>query len=347
MNNNVTIPMVGLTNHGGVRVLVQLANFLDENGFNVEIMCPSGCNNTKYKINSGVRVTEFGPKIKSKYLRWLFFTLASPLKIKSNYIICNFFLTFYIGFLRKKINKETKISYLIQDIEYEFVSGYFKFFAKYMCEFTYKYNNAEIVAANVYLYEKLIVSNENIKRINIWIDERFKTRNRMNSERTFDVIYFLRDDPRKRLDRFDSILLKLKSIGASIACITQSTELKNKYLNRVDHIYMPNNDDELIDIIDLSKTLLLTSSQEGFSLPPLECMARGVIPVIYKCGGPEIYLKDGVNGFVVNSESEAMDKLTFLLKDEESYLKFQSECIITSREFSMDKEFEFFKGLIS
>lgn len=109
MNNNVTIPMVGLTNHGGVRVLVQLANFLDENGFNVEIMCPSGCNNTKYKINSGVRVTEFGPKIKSKYLRWLFFTLASPLKIKSNYIICNFFLTLYWIFEEKDKQRNKNI----------------------------------------------------------------------------------------------------------------------------------------------------------------------------------------------------------------------------------------------
>lgn len=345
-DKKVAIPMVGLTNHGGVRILVQLANFLDKNGYNVEIIYPNGCNTTKFELNSSIKLTSFGPRIKIKYLRWVFFTLFSSFKFKADYVICNFFLTFYIGLIYKKFSSKTKIIYLVQDIEYEFTQGLFKSIARCLCKYTYSHPKATVITANYYLYKKLASENKNIKFINIWIDENFKTRSMSEKAKKYDVVFFLRDDPRKRLDRFDRILPMLRERGISVACITQSKDLREKYSNKVNAIYTPSNDDELIDAIDSTKTLLLTSSQEGFSLPPLECMARGVIPVIFRCGGPETYLQDGVNGFIVESEFDAVNKLQLLLMGDNSektnYRRMKQECILTSKKFSMDSEFKSF-----
>ncbi|EFH5474660.1 glycosyltransferase, partial [Escherichia coli] len=103
-------------------------------------------------------------------------------------------------------------------------------------------------------------------------------------------------------------------------------------------VFIPENDQELISLIDKCKIYLLTSSQEGFSLPPLECMARGVIPVVFECGGPEIYIEDGLNGFIVNTIDEASETILKLVKSYDSLIEIKTKAVGTARKISFSEE---------
>jgi len=60
---------------------------------------------------------------------------------------------------------------------------------------------------------------------------------------------------------------------------------------------------------------LLTSRYEGFSLSLIEAMSQGLVPVSFSVGvAPEI-IRNGENGFVVNTIEEAEEKIKLLLND--------------------------------
>lgn len=61
---------------------------------------------------------------------------------------------------------------------------------------------------------------------------------------------------------------------------------------------------------------LLPSHQEGLGIVGLEAMACGCPVVSTRCGGPEEYVRDGHNGFLVDGDPERMAAvLTSLLRD--------------------------------
>ncbi|HGF8629265.1 TPA: glycosyltransferase, partial [Escherichia coli] len=278
------------------------------------------------------------PAISNKICRWFFFTILFPFYVKNNdTVFANFFVTFYASLLSRILFKKIKIVYFIQDIEYEFFGGLIKKIAKKLCEYSYAYKKAEIIAANIYLYERLLVKNDAIKLFNVWIDEKFITTASVETHRQYDLIYFLRQDPRKRIDRFEEMLPYLYENNISILCVTQSLDLADRYSSQLP-VFIPENDQELISLIDKCKIYLLTSSQEGFSLPPLECMARGVIPVVFECGGPEIYIEDGLNGFIVNTIDEASETILKLVKSYDSLIEIKTKAVGTARKISFSEE---------
>ncbi|MCZ9495865.1 hypothetical protein K9I33_16495 [Klebsiella pneumoniae] len=48
----VYIPLINLSNHGGVRILIELANYLADNDCDVEIIVPNYDYQSVYKINN-------------------------------------------------------------------------------------------------------------------------------------------------------------------------------------------------------------------------------------------------------------------------------------------------------
>lgn len=339
MSLNVVFPMLSISNHGGVRILLHIANSITNKGGTTKIICPKGTCDTRYYISDKVNVIEVGPLISNKICRWLYFSLLFPFYVKNNdTVFANFFVTFYASLLARLFNKKIKIIYFIQDIEYEFFSGLLKKITKKLCEFSYVYKNAEVIAANKYLYEQIIVQNDAIKLFNVWIDEKFITTESVETQRKYDLIYFLRQDPRKRIDRFEEMLPLFKENDISVLCVTQSVDLAEKYASSQISVFMPENDQQLISLIDKCKFYLLTSSQEGFSLPPLECMARGVIPVVFKCGGPEIYIEDSRNGFIVNCVDEAFETIIKLVNSYDSLSEIKNNAIRTAKKISFSDE---------
>ncbi|HBV4431192.1 glycosyltransferase [Klebsiella quasipneumoniae] len=338
MSQNVIFPMLSISNHGGVRILLQIANSIANKGGRTKIICPKGAYDTRYNISDKVEIIEIGPAISNKICRWFYFTILFPFYVKNNdTVFANFFVTFYASLLSRILYKKIKIVYFIQDIEYEFFRGLIKKIARKLCEFSYTYKKADIVAANRYLYDQLLVKNDAIKLFNVWIDEKFITTASVETHRQYDLIYFLRQDPRKRIDRFDEMLPFLHKNNISVLCVTQSLDLAERYSSQLS-VFIPENDQELISLIDKCKLYLLTSSQEGFSLPPLECMARGVIPVVFKCGGPEIYIEDGLNGFIVNSIDEASKRIFELVNSYDSLCEIKDKAVRTARKISFSEE---------
>ncbi|HBR2087604.1 TPA: glycosyltransferase [Klebsiella quasipneumoniae subsp. quasipneumoniae] len=338
MSQNVIFPMLSISNHGGVRILLQIANSIANKGGRTKIICPKGTYDTRYNISDKVEIIEIGPAISNKICRWFYFTILFPFYVKNNdTVFANFFVTFYASLLSRILYKKIKIVYFIQDIEYEFFRGLIKKIARKLCEFSYTYKKADIVAANRYLYDQLLVKNDAIKLFNVWIDEKFIKTASVETHRQYDLIYFLRQDPRKRIDRFDEMLPFLHKNNISVLCVTQSLDLAERYSSQLS-VFIPDNDQELISLIDKCKLYLLTSSQEGFSLPPLECMARGVIPVVFKCGGPEIYIEDGLNGFIVNSIDEASKRIFELVNSYDSLCEIKDKAVRTARKISFSEE---------
>ena len=82
--------------------------------------------------------------------------------------------------------------------------------------------------------------------------------------------------------------------------------------------------------------LFIPSRYEGFSLSLIEGMSQGLIPVIYPVGvAPEI-IRNGENGFIVSSQTEAIERVGQLLKDETLRERLSVEASRTARKFSSD-----------
>jgi glycosyltransferase involved in cell wall biosynthesis len=50
-------------------------------------------------------------------------------------------------------------------------------------------------------------------------------------------------------------------------------------------------------------------------ITPLEAMAAGCLTFCYKAGGPRILIKDGLNGFLFNSDKELIKKMESIIFD--------------------------------
>ena len=97
--------------------------------------------------------------------------------------------------------------------------------------------------------------------------------------------------------------------------------------------------------------LLVTSRYEGFCLSMVEGMSQGLIPVAFPVGvAPEI-IQDGVNGYLVNSEKEMIEKIQFILDDDVLRKKLSTKALETSKQFNSksmtDKLIAIYKEIVA
>lgn len=79
--------------------------------------------------------------------------------------------------------------------------------------------------------------------------------------------------------------------------------------------------------------LLITSRYEGFCLSMAEGMSQGLIPVAFPVGvAPEI-IKNGENGYLVNSVEEMVKKIKLILNDEDLRRRLSYGAIETAKLF--------------
>ncbi len=145
----------------------------------------------------------------------------------------------------------------------------------------------------------------------------------------------------KGFDRLIHVYNHFKNIQKVTICITTNKNLSNWILNNIENhsLFVNHKKNKIPEILsNISGSILFLSSRyEGFSLSLIEGMSQGLIPVSYGVGvAPEI-IKNGINGFIVNSQEEAIEKIKILLEDEKLRKFCSKNSYKTSKEFNSDK----------
>lgn len=134
------------------------------------------------------------------------------------------------------------------------------------------------------------------------------------------------DDPRKNTDLLLRAFALLAADDPELELWTAgSAPPEDKYFekarkvgleHRVKHIQRPS-DAELRVIHQQAAVFVSSSAEEGFGVAIVEAMACGVPVVSTRSGGPDGYIVDGENGFLVNldDEREMAAKIGLLLRD--------------------------------
>lgn len=334
----IIIPSLAMTPHGGGRVLVEIANSLTKRGHHVTIVTSKYPGSTPFALDERVVIKKIGPSTSNKVICLLAFLLLSPFHMAGRNIIANHFLTVFPSWFARIFRSH--YIYLVQDIEYRFFTKPKHWLLRALCRWTYKKGN--LVAANAYLASQLKNYNNLLLTLRLGISKSFFKKEASTAAKQYEVVYFLRSQPHKRLDRFKDILKKLSAQNIKVLCISQDIELLATFKGMTETI-APANDSELIDAIDSAKIMLLTSEHEGFALPPLECMARGLPAVMYECGGPSVYSQEGVNAFIIAdhgdreaSSSAIVDRIATLLESKELYYNMSENSRRIAAGFRLD-----------
>jgi glycosyltransferase involved in cell wall biosynthesis len=282
-----------------------------------------------------VTVKHVGVYTGIKAIDYAIFLCCVPFHVGGNSIvIASFFVTYYPVKLLALV-KQLPYLYFVQDIEskYHYPFGWL---LNRLCNWTYR--DEQIVAANAHLRDRLRTEfGTHSRNIAVGPDNVFYDLPRQASK-IYDVVYLLRREPWKGLDRFLRFLALTKGRSSCI-CVSQDEELRDVLADSDAVFCKPENDRELIKCMDSARVLLLTSYREGFSLPPLEGMARGLPAVLFRCGGPDQYIADGRNAIYVNSEVEAAQAVEGLIRDSMMYERMRNEALLTANHYRMDKAF--------
>lgn len=334
------IPMLGITPHGGNRVLIDIANYLaDKKNINVVILS-STKNMTTFDISKKVSIKVIFGSLKNKYIRILCFLLCAPFFCKRSLILSNHFLTFFPSQIAEKF-LSSKNLFFVQGVEGECLIGYpwiISFLMRKLNILSFKVGR--LVPANTFLAQKVSVYGDVFHCFNLGVSKRFFLPQDNKTEKKYDVVYFARPEVNKGIDRFFEILDKNRTL--SFLCISQDDNLIKILSDKNITCFKPTSDLELFRLIDMCKVLLLTSYNEGFALPPLEGMFRLVPLVYFDCGGPKVYTTSD-NSVLIDSSSDFCLAFNTIM---ENYSAYQDGCLKTARKFILEDSLESFGNVI-
>jgi glycosyltransferase involved in cell wall biosynthesis len=141
-------------------------------------------------------------------------------------------------------------------------------------------------------------------------------------------------DPETILDVIDSIRMSRPDIPIRVfGSGRRPARIKRSWYWRLPSV------EKAREIYSKSQIWIMASKSEGFSLPILEAMACGAVPVATDCGGPREIIIDGENGFLVpvGGVEEIVDRVFLLLKDETLRNRMRLKAQETVNEFSWDR----------
>jgi glycosyltransferase involved in cell wall biosynthesis len=139
---------------------------------------------------------------------------------------------------------------------------------------------------------------------------------------------------------FNAIRIVQKTIPELKVICFGSHELKPEHRPPENFEYFFRPPQDLIpELYKRTDCWLLPSTLEGFGMPGIEAAACGCPVVTTRCGGPEDYIKDGYNGFLVNvGDAQDMAKkiIRVLSMDEALWNKMSSNSASYAKSFDWD-----------
>ncbi len=115
-------------------------------------------------------------------------------------------------------------------------------------------------------------------------------------------------------------------------------QIKNNTI-KLNKIIGPLSRNEMFQLLQQSDIYIDCSLSEGFGLTALEAMAAGCIPISSNSKGVKEYIKDGINGYIVNevNDSDAyIEKLKKIIESDELYGKLKKNILKTAKQFDLD-----------
>jgi glycosyltransferase involved in cell wall biosynthesis len=338
----IVIPIISISWHGGTRVLVQLANYLSNLGYEVVFLVSRNRCRTPFELANDVRVINVGVFTRVKAIDYSIFLCIVPFYVGTNAIlIANFFVTYYPVRMLWLIKRMPYI-YFVQDIESKFRLP-LGLVLNPFCNWTYR--DRRIVAANGHLRDRLLNEFGTASRaISVGPDRVFYDLS-VQSAKKYDVVYFLRKESWKGLDRFQRFV-EISKGRLTCLCVSQDESLREAIAGSGAEFCKPRDDRELIQCIDSARCFLLTSYREGFALPPLEGMARGLPAVLFRCGGPDQYVVDGRNAIYVDDEDHAFRAIEMLIADTIRYSMMSDEARQTAEKYRMDNSLKLMEKFV-
>lgn len=144
----------------------------------------------------------------------------------------------------------------------------------------------------------------------------------------------------KGVDRLIDLYQHFPAMKKVTVCMTTNKNLVSWFLNTISNHSLFTNikKDKIPGTIKplRGSILFLPSRYEGFSLSLVEGMSQGLVPICYPVGvAPEI-IRNGVNGFIVHSQQEAIQKVRLLSSDKALRSRCTRGAEKTARVFSSD-----------
>ena len=104
---------------------------------------------------------------------------------------------------------------------------------------------------------------------------------------------------------------------------------------------------DLASIYNHAELLAMSSRAEGFPLVLLEAMAAGLPAVSFACTGPDVIIRDGVDGFLVkqNYTDRLAKRMEELMQDESKRRAFGARAREVISRFSLDKYIDAYEQL--
>ena len=161
----------------------------------------------------------------------------------------------------------------------------------------------------------------------------------------FDIVYVGRlanpKNPLRLIDVIQGVCQRDNSIKVAVVGagdLMDETILKAKEYNLDNNVTFFGFLSNPYKILSSSKIMIMTSDREGLPMVALESFSLGVPIVSTPTDGMCDLIKDGVNGYLCNTNEQFIDNIMTLLGDEKLYETLSASCIETIKtEFDKDE----------
>lgn len=315
------------------------ANYLLKKGFKVRVAC-SDIENLNYKSNLNYRII-FPTKIVHlinifQYLK-IFFQIK---KLVQNNKSSIFYLHTPVAshlFRLFSLFQTLKIIYFVHGFRFTAQTKFlrailFKTIEKILSIKTNIFitiNNEDFDYAKNNLFKKVPTYKINGVGLNLKKNSKIKTRKKNSIKKVIVIGAYKKSKGYIDLLKIAKLLIKQKF---KIDCYGYGDYKKFQHIKikeKLNNISFYKFDTDLKKKIKNYDILIHLSKREGLPVAVMECLAEGVPVICYKIRGNNDLIKDGFNGFFVNSYKEVPNKIFFLNLDTFYFNKMRNNAIIS------------------